>query len=132
MLYRRLADLTLLTHLGFVVFVALGGLLVRRWPRLAWAHVPAALWGIFVEYSGWVCPLTPVELFFRRQAGELGYPGDFIEHYLTWVLYPQALTRSQQMILGTLALALNAIVYWRLLRRRRGRGRPNSKTRGGP
>jgi len=119
MLYLRLADLTLLAHLGFVVFVAVGGLLVLRWPRLARLHVPAALWGVFIEYSGWICPLTPLEIYFRRQAGEKGYTGGFIERYVTRVLYPGGLARREQILLGTLVLVGNVLVYWRLLRRRR-------------
>jgi hypothetical protein len=130
MLYLRLADLTLLAHLGFVVFVVLGGLLVARWPRLAWAHLPAALWGVFVEYSGWSCPLTPLELFFRRRAVEAGYAGGFIEHTVARVLYPAALARGQQILLGTLVLVGNALIYWRLLRRRRHLERPQSSQRG--
>jgi hypothetical protein len=97
MFYRSLADLVLLLHFGFVAFVALGGLLVWRWPRWAWLHVPAALWGVFVAYTGSTCPLTPLESAWRHRGGEVGYPGGFLEHYVTAILYPIGLTRGLSM-----------------------------------
>ncbi len=95
--YRLLADLVLILHAGFVAFVMLGALLVLRWPRIAWAHVPVALWGAGIEFLGGICPLTPLENHWRRLAGELGYPGGFIEHYFLAVLYPDGLTRRVQL-----------------------------------
>ncbi len=114
-----LADAVLLAHLAFVVFVALGGVLVLRWPRLAWVHVPAALWGAVVELTGAVCPLTPLENSLRRRAGHVPYAGGFVDHYVTAVLYPVTLTRSRQVALGVLVLAVNGIVYWLVIRTRR-------------
>jgi hypothetical protein len=119
--YLLVADLLVLLHLGFVAFVVLGALLVLRWPRLVWLHVPCAAWGALIEFAGWVCPLTPLEVRFRQMGGAAGYSGDFIEHYVLPVLYPAQLTRSMQWGLGALVLAVNAIVYWRLWRRRRHR-----------
>ncbi|HEY3327052.1 MAG TPA: DUF2784 domain-containing protein [Novimethylophilus sp.] len=116
--YSLLADAVLLLHLGFILFVAFGGFAVLRRPRLAWLHLPAVLWGIWIEYAGWICPLTPLENQWRRMGGETGYGSDFIGHYLTAMIYPQGLTRSAQIVLGTLVLAVNAAVYWRLWRRR--------------
>ena len=116
------ADGVLVLHLGFVMFVALGGLLVVRWPRAAWIHLPAAVWGIAVEFFGWYCPLTPLENALRERAGGAAYEGDFIARYLLPVLYPDGLTREAQIALGLLALALNLAVYgyaWRLRRRAR-------------
>src|SRR5262249_11935715 len=81
-IYRALADTLVLAHLAFVLFVVGGGLLVLKWPRVAWAHVPAAAWGVLVECSGWLCPLTPLEAWLRVQAGEVHYAGGFIEHYI--------------------------------------------------
>lgn len=127
MLYRRAADLVLVAHLAFVAFVALGGLLVLRWRRLAWVHVPVALWGMAIAYVGFVCPLTPLENRLRRLGGEAGYHGGFIEHYAGALLYPAGLTRGAQLVLGTAVLAMNAAVYWRALsawRRERGRVPP--------
>lgn len=121
MLDSRLADLVLVLHLGFVLFVALGGLLVLRRPRLAWAHLPAAVWGVLIEYSGWTCPLTPIEIALRERGGTAGYSGGFIDYYVTGALYPGGLTRGQEMALGTLALFVNALCYARLLVRQRGR-----------
>jgi hypothetical protein len=118
-MYRILADLVVGLHLLFVVFVVAGGLLVLRWRRLAWVHVPAAVWGALIEFAGWVCPLTPLEQALRSAAGEGGYRGGFIENYLLPVLYPGALTRGIQVGLGLLVLTLNALVYGYLLRRRR-------------
>ena len=130
MLYRWLADLVLVGHLAFVAFVVLGGLLVLRWPRLAWVHGPAAIWGVLIEFAGFVCPLTPLEIALRHRGGEAGYRGGFIEHYLTAVLYPSGLTRGLQIGLGTLALVINVAVYWVAVGRRRRR-RPLEIDRGG-
>lgn len=116
--YLLIANLLVLLHLAFVGFVVLGALLVLRWPRLAWIHLPCALWGALIEFAGWVCPLTPLEIRFRQLGGQAGYAGGFIEHYLLPVLYPQNLTRSVQVALGTLVLILNAATYRRLWRRR--------------
>jgi hypothetical protein len=107
-------------HFAFVLFVALGGLLVLRWPAIAWAHLPAALWGAGIELSGGICPLTPLENWLRRHGGEAGYSGGFVEHYLLPVLYPQGLSRSAQLVLGCGVLILNGTIYLRLLKRRRG------------
>jgi Protein of Unknown function (DUF2784) len=118
--YGALADAVLLVHLGFVLFVVLGGLLVLRWPRVAWLHLPAAVWGALIEFTGGVCPLTPLENHWRRLAGQSGYPGGFIDHYVTAVLYPHGLTREVQFVLGLAVVLLNAAVYRRVLRHRRG------------
>jgi hypothetical protein len=120
MMYRVAADLVLIIHLAFVVFVVLGGLLVLRWPKLMWLHVPAVLWGVAIELIGFVCPLTPLEVWLREQGGESGYEGDFISHYITALLYPEGLTRGVQVLLGVLALLPNVAIYGYLLIRRRG------------
>ena len=114
--YRFLADLVVGLHFLFVVFVVIGGLLVLRWRGLAWLHVPAALWGMLIEFGGWICPLTPLEKTLRARAGSAGYEGGFIEHYLIPVLYPGALTREMQLGLGAAVLVVNVLVYWRVLR----------------
>ena len=121
MFWSLLADAALVAHVAFVVFVVLGGLLVLRWPRLVWAHVPCALWGAWVEVAGWVCPLTHVEVAWRRRAGEVGYTGGFLEHYVTPVLYPAGLTREIQVGLGVAVVVLNVAVYALVWRRRRAR-----------
>jgi len=121
MLFRGLADGVLVVHLAFVLFVVFGGLLALRWPRVAWVHVPVALYGAIIEYVGFVCPLTPLEIWLRERGGGAGYEGGFIEHYITAALYPAGLTRDLQLVLGTGVLVLNAIVYGFLLRRRRRR-----------
>lgn len=118
--YHLLADLVLLVHLGFILFVALGGLGVARWPWLAWLHLPCVAWGVAVELMGWHCPLTPLENHFLRLVGETGYGGDFIGHYLLAAIYPSGLDRGIQVSLGLGALALNGVIYYRLLRKRRG------------
>ena len=119
MLYRGLADLVLVVHFTFVLFVILGGLLVLKWPRVAWVHVPIAIYGAVIEFVGFICPLTPLELSLRRRGGEAGYEGGFIEHYITSALYPTGLTREIQLALGVGVLVLNAIVYTVVVRRRR-------------
>jgi len=115
--YSILADAILVIHFLFVIFVALGGLLVLRWRRVAWLHVPAAAWGVAIEFFGWICPLTPLENALRARAGESTYHGDFIARYLMPVLYPEGLTREAQLVLGLAALAVNAVVYTIALRR---------------
>jgi hypothetical protein len=114
-----MADLIVAIHFAFVLFVVLGGLLVLRWPRVAYVHVPAAVWGVLIEFAGWICPLTPVENSLRIRAGGAGYRGGFIEHYILPVLYPSALTRGIQLVLGVLVLLLNLAIYGYLLRRQR-------------
>ena len=121
---RGAADLVLVVHLAFILFVVLGGLLALRWPRIAWVHVPIALYGAIIEFVGFTCPLTPLEIWLRHRGGEAGYSGGFIEHYVTAAIYPTGLTRELQLALGAGVLALNAIVYAVWLRRRRAeRGR---------
>ena len=115
MLYGLMADLVLAAHLVFVVFVALGGFLVWRWRRLAWLHVPVALWGGAIAVVGFTCPLTPLENHLQRLGGRAGYQGGFIEHYVTAALYPEGLTREAQIALGTAVLVLNLVVYWRVV-----------------
>jgi len=116
--FRIAADAVVALHAAFVLFVVLGGLLALRWRRLAWVHAPAAVWGIAVEFAGWVCPLTPLENAFRERGGAAAFHGDFLQHYLLPLLYPVNLTRGSQVLLGSLALAVNAVVYWRMLTHR--------------
>ena len=97
--------------------MVLGGLLVLRWPRAAWLHIPAAIWGVLIEYTGWICPLTPLENSFRARGGEMGYTGGFIEHYIQPLLYPAGLTRGTQIVLGSFVLLLNLGAYGILLTR---------------
>lgn len=106
-----LADLVVVVHLLFVVFVVLGGLLVIRWPRTAWVHLPAAVWGTLIEWRGWICPLTPLENWLRARAGGSGYEGGFIEHYLLPILYPRGLTRELQIGMAVGVVVVNAVVY---------------------
>ena len=117
--YRLLADAVLLVHFGFVVFVVIGGVLALRWRRLAYVHVPVAIYGIMIEVLGFVCPLTPLEVWLRRRGGEAGYEGGFIEHYITAALYPAGLTRPTQFVLAAAVLVINAVVYAIWWRRRR-------------
>lgn len=119
MLYHWLADLIVVAHLTFVAFVLVGGFVALRWRWVAWLHVPAMVWGVLVEYSGWICPLTPLEQRFRARAGGAGYHGGFIDHYLLRTLYPAGLTRHTQWELGTLALLVNVVAYTLLVIRGR-------------
>jgi hypothetical protein len=115
-MYLLLADLALIVHLTFVIFVLCGGLLVLRWRRIAWLHLPAATWGAAVEFGGWICPLTPLENWLRAQGGETSYNSDFLAQYLLPVLYPGDLTRDLQLLLGTVVVVLNTAIYWWLWR----------------
>jgi len=119
MLYRILADLVVGVHALFVAFVIAGGLLALRWPWVAALHLPAAVWGALIEFQGWICPLTPLEKSLRAAAGQAGYQGGFIEHYLLPVLYPAGLTRGVQLWLGSAVVGVNLVVYGFLFLRRR-------------
>jgi len=120
MLYSLFADLVLILHVIFIVFVVLGGLLVLWQRRLAWLHIPCALWGILIEYLGWICPLTYLENDLRSAAGSRGYSGGFIDHYLVPLVFPSGLNPEIQVLLGTAVFTINIIIYiavWRRWRR---------------
>ena len=117
--YGLLADLLILLHAAFILFAVAGGLLCLRWPRAMLAHLPALLWSAIVEMAGWICLLTPWENALRHRAGESGYAGDFIGHYLLPLIYPSDLTRSLQIALGLGDLALNLLIYGYVWQRRR-------------
>jgi hypothetical protein len=116
-LYRLLANTVVAVHGLFVLFVVLGGFLAWRWRWVAAVHLPCAAWGVLIEYRQWICPLTPLENHLRAKAGEQGYHGGFIEHYVLPAIYPSGLTPQVQWMLGTAALAVNLLVYGVLLRR---------------
>ena len=121
MIQRILADAVVALHLAFIVFVVAGGLLALRWRWAPLVHLPAAAWGVFVEVTGRVCPLTPLENSLRQAAGASGYTGGFVEHYVVPIVYPAGLTPSVQLALAAVVVVANVIVYaavgWR---RRRG------------
>lgn len=119
MLYSLLADLVLVLHLLFIGFIVLGGFLVLRFQRIVWIHVPAVLWGALIEFANWICPLTPLENELRIRAGGVGYAGSFVERYLLPIIYPEALTRGVQLVLGSTVLGVNLAVYAYVLSRRR-------------
>jgi hypothetical protein len=113
-----LAALVVAVHLAFVVFATLGGLLALRWPSVAWVHVRCAVWAAFVEFSGRICPLTPLENALRRRAGLELYSGDFVANYIFPVLYPEGLTRDVQILVGAFVVALNVAAYGWVIRQR--------------
>jgi hypothetical protein len=123
MMASWLADAVLLLHLLFIVFAVGGGLLALRWHWMPWLHLPALAWGVTVEFTGWICPLTPLENALRRAGGAAGYTESFVEHYLLPLIYPAALTRELQLVLGGALLLINAVVYALVWQRRR-RHRP--------
>ena len=116
MIYRALADLVALTHLAFILCVVLGGLLLLKWPKLMWLHLPAAIWGVLIEFAGWFCPLTKLENALLRKAGEQGYQGGFVSHYIFALIYPNGLTRGTEIVLGLIVLVVNIAVYVKVLR----------------
>lgn len=109
--YWLAADLTLVLHLLFILFVIFGGLLCLHRVRWAWLHLPAMIWGVWVEWAGWICPLTPLENHFRQLASGQGYLGGFVEHYLIPLIYPEQLTVSLQWFLGLSVLIVNFFIY---------------------
>lgn len=122
MWYGWLADLILCLHAGFALFVIVGGFLTVKWPHTAWLHLPAVLWGATIEFTGGICPLTPLEIWLREQTSQQGYREDFLSHYLLPALYPDGLTREMQLLLGLIVLAINLSVYgwlWRQSQRQR-------------
>ncbi|MEX2485439.1 MAG: DUF2784 domain-containing protein [Brumimicrobium sp.] len=118
MLYQILADIIIIVHFLFILYVALGGLLVLKWNKTVFLHVPAAVWGALIMFMGWICPLTYVENDLRQLAGQEAYSEGFIAHYITPIIYPETLTRELQISVGIFVLALNAIVYAVVVRRR--------------
>jgi hypothetical protein len=127
MLSRIAADLVLAVHLGFIVFVILGGLLLLRFPKIMYLHIPAAVWGAVVEISGRICPLTTWENDLRQSAGESGYAESFVEHYLVPIIYPAGLTRDVQLTLAGIVVFANIVIYgWLLYRWNRSRARESS------
>lgn len=116
------ADLVVLLHFAFILFVVLGGFVALKWRRLAWLHVPAALWGALIEFTGGICPLTPLENWLRQAGGASGYASGFTEHYVLPLIYPAELTREIQLALGLGVLALNGLVYavWYAQGRKKG------------
>ena len=125
MICRLMADAVLVVHLLFIVFAVTGAFAALRWRPLIWVHLPCAIWAVAIEWGGWICPLTPLEVFFRRCAGQAGYAGGFIDHYLLPIIYPHNLTRGIQIGLGIGVLVINLFAYALIVRqiryRRRGR-----------
>lgn len=115
-LYLLLADIVLFAHLAFILFVMGGGLLLLRWPRMVWLHLPALIWAVFVEVSSCLCPLTPLENYFRDLAGGDMYRGDFIAQYLLPLIYPAGLTPKIQLVLAGVVIVLNLIIYTVIIR----------------
>lgn len=117
MLWRVLADVVLLIHFGFIVFVLFGGFLTMWWRWIPWVHLPAAIWAAALEFGGWICPLTPLENRLRQAGGEAGYPEGFLEHYALPVIYPQGLRPEIQLVLGftvvLFTLGTYGVVWWR-------------------
>jgi hypothetical protein len=117
MLFRFAADLVMLVHLLFVLFVVLGGFLALQWRWIPWVHIPVALYGAVIEFVHFVCPLTPLENWLRRKGGHEGFEGGFIETYLLRILYPDGLTRRVEIVLGVSVLVINAVAYWLFFRK---------------
>jgi len=119
MIYKPLADLVMLLHFGFILFSVLGALLVMRWPRLVWLHLPAVLWAMTIEFYGGVCPLTPLENWLRMMAGEGGYSESFIAHYIGAVIYPGEITTGIKIMLGMAVLVVNLVLYGWIIKQQR-------------
>jgi hypothetical protein len=116
MAYNLAATTTALIHLAFILFVLFGGFLVLRWPKLMWVHLPAAVWGVLIEFAGWWCPLTKWENYFIRAAGRTGYDTGFVSHYIMPIIYPAGLTRGLEIAIGAVVLVLNLAIYVRVFR----------------
>ncbi|GAK55425.1 hypothetical protein U27_02258 [Candidatus Vecturithrix granuli] len=112
MLYRIFTDVIIIVHFAFVPFVVFGGFFVLWSRRIAWIHIPALMWGILIEFSGWICPLTPLEIWCRQRGGLHTYESGFIERYILPLLYPAELTRGVQILMGVLLTGINLGIYW--------------------
>jgi hypothetical protein len=123
MIFSLAANALVLIHLGFILFVVLGGFLLLRWPRMVWIHLPAVIWGALVEINNWICPLTPWEQQLRQAAGSSGYQGGFVEHYLLPVIYPEGITDKIQLVLGLAVILINLVFYGRWLHHRMAKKR---------
>lgn len=123
MLPGLLADAVLVVHGLFIVWAALGAVAVWRWPKLALLHLPALAWAVWIELSGGICPLTPLENSLRRAAGQTGYSGGFIDHYVGGAIYPDGLTRETQWVIAGVLLTINAVLYGLMIARVRRSGR---------
>ncbi len=115
MIYRILADLVVLIHFSFIIFVVTGGFFVIKWKKAVFFHIPAVIWGVIIEFTGWICPLTPLENKFRIAGGEAGFTGGFIDKYIVDLIYPEGLTRSIQMLLGFTVIVINILIYGYLI-----------------
>ncbi len=111
MVYSILAELVLVVHFLFILYVVLGALLVLKWHWTVFIHIPAAFWGALIMFMGWICPLTPLENRLRRLGGDEGYMEGFIEHYIWPIVYPEALTRELQIYLGIGVVIVNLVIY---------------------
>ena len=110
--YRMLADAVVVFHLGFILFVVLGGLVVLRWRRAALVHLPCAAWGALIEFGDWICPLTPLENHLRALGRQPGYAGGFVEHYIIPAMYPDFRTRTVEIAIGIFVITINLLFYW--------------------
>lgn len=116
MVFKLAATALALIHLAFILFVVFGGLLLLKWPKLVWVHIPAAVWGALIEFAGWYCPLTSMENAMLRRAGQSGYTGGFVAHYLFALIYPAGLSRGLEIGIGLFVLVVNVSVYVRVFR----------------
>ena len=123
MFYELVADGIVMLHMLFILFVVSGGFLALRWLKMVYLHIPAVVWGVYIEFSGAICPLTPLENWFRLKSGQIAYEGDFIERYIIPIIYPANLTRELQVTLGVCALLINLLAYGLLISQRRKGGR---------
>jgi hypothetical protein len=119
-LFQVLADGVVILHLCFILFVIFGGIIAVFWPKVLWMQIPCVMWGICIELTGFICPLTPLENYLWQLSGRLPYSGDFIIHYIEPVIYPEGLTRDLQIMMGLLVILSNGIIYGWLLSRKRG------------
>jgi hypothetical protein len=115
-MYKLAANALALIHFAFILFVIFGGLLLLKWPKVMWLHVPAAVWGALIEFAGWYCPLTSMENAMLRRAGESGYSDGFVAHYVFRLIYPAGLTRGLEIAIGVFVLVVNVSVYVRVFR----------------
>jgi hypothetical protein len=116
MVFKLAANALALIHFAFILFVILGGLLLLKWPKVVWLHIPAAVWGVLIEFAGWYCPLTSMENAMLRRAGESGYSDGFVAHYIFRLIYPAGLTRGLEIAIGVFVLVVNVSVYVRVFR----------------
>ena len=120
--FEIFATLALLLHFSFILFVIFGAILILKFKKIIYVHIPAVTWGVYIELSHSTCPLTHLENFFLKKAGKDQYSVDFIENYIFKIIYPPALNYEIQTYLGVILIFVNLLIYYYIVKKIRTGG----------